>query len=316
MNSPLVSIIIPTYNRAHLIGETLDSVLAQTYTNWECIVVDDGSTDDTDKLLAAYCEKNPHFQYHQRPTNRPKGANTCRNYGFELSKGKYVNWFDSDDVMHQDKLLIQVKALENSDYNFSVCQTLVFENSKENIIGLSSENIYSSNVFEDYVTQKIVWLTSVPLWKRNFLDKLEYLFDEELQAAQEWEFHCRVLNVCSNYNVVYKELVYLRQHGGSISSNSNMRIKLLNYFVARYKVYTNKTILLSEEATNYIEGMMLFYFKYMIRYDFMKDSFLVFKLLVLNRNMSLKAKFASFMAIASFTLFKKGEMFLKKVSFK
>ena len=61
MQPPLVSIIIPTYNRAHLIGETLDSVLVQTYTHWECIVVDDGSTDGTDALLATYCKKDSRF---------------------------------------------------------------------------------------------------------------------------------------------------------------------------------------------------------------------------------------------------------------
>ena len=69
---PLVSIIILTYNRAHLIGETLDSVLAQTYTHWECIVVDDGSTDATDEVLATYVEKDSRFQYHHRPKDRQK----------------------------------------------------------------------------------------------------------------------------------------------------------------------------------------------------------------------------------------------------
>ena len=77
---PLVSIIIPTYNRAHLIAETLDSIIAQTYTNWECIVVDDGSTDPTDELMETYCKKDSRFQYYHRPKNRPKGANACRNY--------------------------------------------------------------------------------------------------------------------------------------------------------------------------------------------------------------------------------------------
>jgi len=54
--------------------------LAQTYTNWECIVVDDGSTDATPSILKMYCEKDSRFQYHQRPINKPKGANICRNY--------------------------------------------------------------------------------------------------------------------------------------------------------------------------------------------------------------------------------------------
>ncbi len=65
MNNPLVSIIIPTYNRAHLIHETLDSVLAQTYTNWECIVVDDGSSDNTEEVLESYINKDFRFQDYQ-----------------------------------------------------------------------------------------------------------------------------------------------------------------------------------------------------------------------------------------------------------
>ena len=65
MQTPLVSIIIPTYNRVHLIGDTLDSVLSQTYTNWECIVVDDGSTDGTNELLVEYLKKDKRIQYHQ-----------------------------------------------------------------------------------------------------------------------------------------------------------------------------------------------------------------------------------------------------------
>src|SRR5690606_34735075 len=98
MNNPLVSIIIPTYTRAHLIGETLDSVLAQTYTHWECIVVDDGSADGTDTLMKSYCDKDARFQYHHRPADRLPGGNAARNYGFEVSKGEYVMFLDSDDL--------------------------------------------------------------------------------------------------------------------------------------------------------------------------------------------------------------------------
>ena len=76
-----VSIIIPTYNRAHLICETLDSVIAQTYTDWECIVVDDGSNDTTVEIIAEYCKKDNRFQYYQRPQNRLQGGNAARNFG-------------------------------------------------------------------------------------------------------------------------------------------------------------------------------------------------------------------------------------------
>src|SRR5690554_6998972 len=111
--NPLVSIIIPTYNRAHLIGETLDSVLAQTYQNWECIVVDDGSTDNTDEVMAEYMAKDSRFQYHHRPEDRLPGGNAARNYGFEVSKGEYIQWFDSDDIMLQNFILDKVKVLNS-----------------------------------------------------------------------------------------------------------------------------------------------------------------------------------------------------------
>ena len=70
---PLVSVIIPTYNRAHLIGETLDSVLAQTYQNWECIIVDDGSSDDTDEVIGEYVKKDNRFKYYHRPDEHLPG---------------------------------------------------------------------------------------------------------------------------------------------------------------------------------------------------------------------------------------------------
>lgn len=239
-NNPLVSIIIPTYNRAHLIGETLDSVLAQTYTNWECIIVDDGSSDNTDEVVGEYVKKDARFQYHKRPDTHKPGGNGARNYGFELSKGEYVNWFDSDDLMHREKLEIQVKALDKSDYNFSVCQTLVFERSKENVLGLRHEKIESENVLEDFIKRDIVFLTPSALYRKVFLKERNLLFDEELKAAQEWEFICRVLYYSSPYHYIDIALVYVRKHNESISHSMERKSidkKKINYFLARSRVY-------------------------------------------------------------------------------
>ena len=109
----LISIIIPTYNRSNFIGETLDSILAQNYKNWECIIVDDASTDYTDELLDFYCKKDSRIQYFHRPLELKKGANSCRNYGFSRSRGKYVKWFDSDDVMHISYLKHNIETLNS-----------------------------------------------------------------------------------------------------------------------------------------------------------------------------------------------------------
>ena len=88
-----ISIIIPTYKRSHLLTKTLISVQEQTYEDWECIIVDDGSTDDTQKIVKEFCDLDHRFSLHNRPVSKPKGANSCRNYGLEISQGEYLIFF-------------------------------------------------------------------------------------------------------------------------------------------------------------------------------------------------------------------------------
>jgi glycosyltransferase involved in cell wall biosynthesis len=126
---PLVSIIIPTYNREHLIGETLDSVLGQTYANWECIVVDDGSNDKTEEIINSYFEKDKRFKFYHRPTNRKKGASACRNYGLEKSKGELIQFLDSDDLLAKNKLEEQIKLYKPGDLSLMTCKWGGFEES-------------------------------------------------------------------------------------------------------------------------------------------------------------------------------------------
>jgi glycosyltransferase involved in cell wall biosynthesis len=316
MDKLLVSIIIPTYNRGNLISETLNSILSQTYQNWECLVIDDGSIDNTKLIVEGYVNDDNRFYYYQRPNKRNKGANACRNFGFELCTGDSIIWFDDDDLMHRDLLLKQTNSLKSINYNYSVCQTLVFKEKVENIIGLKSKVINSNNIFEDYLKQKVILLTPSAIWKKTFLNKFEYLFDEDLQAAQEWEFYCRVLSTCPDYAILTDELVYIREHEGNMSSKSNYRLKLWNYFLARYKVYSNKSIMLNESLIVFLEDFMLFYFKQMIRKGYLKEAFLAFKIFVIKTSrLSLKAKFSAFLSLVSFTIFNRGDFFLKRISF-
>jgi len=104
MLDKLVSIIIPTYNRGSLIAESLDSILNQSYQNWECIIIDDGSSDNTFDVVNPYVIKDKRIKILNRPDFKPKGANACRNYGLSLSKGDFVLWFDSDDIIHPNCL--------------------------------------------------------------------------------------------------------------------------------------------------------------------------------------------------------------------
>ena len=215
---PLVSIIIPTYNRCHLIGETLDSIIAQTYSNWECIVVDDGSIDHTRKLLEFYSQTDSRIQFHQRPKNRPKGANACRNYGFEVSKGKYINWFDSDDLMNNKYCEKAVFTLGmNKEIDFVFFNYKVFEQEKSNII-FEQENS-SKKALEDYFSGKINFSTCGIVWKRQSISSVSY--NEKLNKSQELNF------IFNNYKETKGRLsgefidycaYYLRKHESSIVS--------------------------------------------------------------------------------------------------
>jgi len=211
---PLVSIIIPTYNRAHLIGETLDSVLAQTYTNWECIVVDDGSTDGTDEVLAEYVAKDSRFQYYHRPNDRLKGANACRNYGFELSKGEYVNWFDSDDLMTVDHILVKVQSILKTNTSYVIAQSKFFN-------GGCVEQDYSFSVkdinLHSYITQKVNWLTYDIMIKSNLARSIE--FNEKLQSGQEFNYFAKLVSKSTKCNKVLDILTLRRCHDVSIQAN-------------------------------------------------------------------------------------------------
>ncbi|MCK0125018.1 glycosyltransferase family 2 protein [Gelidibacter sp. F2691] len=238
MTQPLVSIIIPTFNRAHLIGETLDSILAQTYTHWECIVVDDGSTDETEALMMTYVTKDARFQYYQRPISHLPGGNGARNYGFKISNGEYIQWFDSDDLMHPNKLCKQINVLESSIKMFSVCQTQQFSVDINQLLGLRSKQIYSNNPAVSFIKGEIVFLTQAPIFKREFLIKHKLFFDENLKAAQEWEFFSRCLLVINDYEVENMALVYLRRHDKSITSSSVDNDLRWFYYLARLKIFS------------------------------------------------------------------------------
>lgn len=119
MHQPTVSVILPTYNRARLVGRSIESVLRQTYEDFELIVVDDGSTDDSAAILAHY-ERDPRVRVVRLDRNR--GVSTARNAGADAATGKYLAYNDSDDVWHPDKLEKQMRAmLSASDDDYAVC---------------------------------------------------------------------------------------------------------------------------------------------------------------------------------------------------
>ena len=310
-----ISVIIPTFNRSQFLGETLDSVLAQTYQDWECIVVDDGSKDHTKELLEFYCEKDSRFKYFKRPDDCLKGANACRNLGFEKSKGEFILWYDSDDLMKADKLEIQLEALIKSDTDFCVAPSQIFDDSSGEILGFRFEQLSSDNLMFDYARMKIGWMTPAVLWSKQFLKNSDVLFNEELQAAQEWEFHLRIIAKDPRFCIIEKSLDLIRQHGKSITYDTENPEREWYYFLARLEVYRNCNRNFDRNTREFLKLYLLTRFKEMIR---SKNTFVFqayLKYLAREKTTPRRSKLNALLAIISFKIFGKGNHFLQRIKY-
>ncbi|MCH4821586.1 glycosyltransferase family 2 protein [Gramella lutea] len=266
---PLVSIIIPTFNRVHLIGESLDSILAQTYEYWECIVVDDGSNDYTQELLSFYCEVDSRIKYIGRPKSLPAGANACRNLGLENSNGVFVKCLDSDDLLTKNYLEKKVKVFKDPSVDLVVCNYLLFRDNgfKSRPFNNSSN---SKDLLSDYVSGQININAQSCLWRKKAIK--DHQFDPNLKRAQELDFHFRILRD-KELEVIFlpENLVFIRDHRESISgefSRGNLeairsdllvRAKILEYLSG----FQGRTVEKERAFNLYLPGIMqLIHFKY------------------------------------------------------
>lgn len=211
-NQPLVSIIIPVFNRESIVKETLDSVKNQDYFNLECIIVDDGSTDNTVAVVKQYIAKDSRFKLFRRPDNYASGGNGARNYGFSQTNGVYLQWLDSDDLLKPSKISKQVKQFQyHPEINLCLCGVLVFNNTEK--YSKPNSTIPESHLFESYATKETSIGTNQPLWKKEFLESKK-LYDEKVVRGQDYDFFVRMFSEANiNYKNVNENLVLVRSAG-------------------------------------------------------------------------------------------------------
>ena len=250
---PLISIIIPTYNRAHLIGETLDSILTQTYTHWECIAIDDGSTDTTENALKEYVVKDPRFQYYKRPKNRPKSANTCRNYGLELAKGNYIIFFDSDDLMTPKHIEIKLEAIQKNNYDYAIAQTRFFNYDAGNAL-LEKQYHYQTKdiTVHNYICHKISWLTYDTLIQSDLAKSIS--FNETLKAGQEYNYFCKLILKSTNALLIEDIVTLRRYHDASIRGRlrKNKIQQYQSYFNTYWQTYLDIQRVASDDSKRFL----------------------------------------------------------------
>ncbi|HRN94546.1 MAG: glycosyltransferase family 2 protein [Chitinophagales bacterium] len=234
MEEPLVSIVIPVFNRAHLVFDALDSVLSQTYSNWECIVVDDGSTDNTWEVIKCYAKKDSRIKIFKRD-RLPKGAPTCRNIGVEKSSADYIIFLDSDDILFSFCLEKRMEFVYKNP-NFDLVFFQVFGNRNKQF---KYRTIYKvKDIILSLLSFESTLQTTSPIWQKELLQKING-WDEEALAWQDPEIHVRALLAAKSYCWAY-ELpdVYIRNPTNNKSiTSSNSAKKHISILKTQYKIW-------------------------------------------------------------------------------
>lgn len=188
---PRVSVIIPCYNRQELLRETLDSVVAQAYPDWETIVVDDHSEDGSLELARGYARRDRRVRVVQR-VGEVRGGNVCRNQGLRVANGDYIVFLDSDDLLSSTCLEHRVAEIDRlPDCGFVVYQTEVFRKRIGDQRVLWNRHTGPPDL-DRYLSNDPVWHTSGPIWRTEVLEQLGG-FDERLLSFQDWDLHVRAL---------------------------------------------------------------------------------------------------------------------------
>lgn len=230
MNSK-VSVIVPCYNQAQFLAETLDSVLVQTYENWECIIVNDGSTDNTEVIAKEYCNKDNRFIYHKKENG---GLSSARNAGLNIAQGDYVQFLDSDDILLPNKFEYQIRAMETDKSDVCVCHHSMFTTD----INQTWENAFSTCIY-DFTYQNFIYnwgpnfiiAIHSGLFRLSFLQSHNIHFDERIRALEDWLFWTKIACEGASFSELKDKLALYRTH---ISSMSHDHSYMMNNAVKAY----------------------------------------------------------------------------------
>lgn len=255
--SDAISVIIPTYNRAHLIKESLQSVLDQTLKPYEIIVVDDLSTDNTEEVIKSL--NSPLIKYVKN--QRKKGANGARNTGILMAQGEYIAFQDSDDIWLPQKLELQYKELLKNK-NIDLCFCLMSKLDKNfNIIDVVPRNI--KNIKESLQQNNFI-STQMIFTKTEVLKRV--LFDEDLKRLQDWDLVLRLAKII-DMTYVSEVLVMQNNSADSITGNEKIIDAYKTIFKKNPEIkdkgWTNKiySIILREKKYIFLDNILIFYYR-------------------------------------------------------
>ena len=234
-----ISVIIPTYNRAHLICESIQSALLQTHNNIEVIVIDDASTDNTRQVIKKINDNRICYFRH----DRNKGASCARNTGLKKVNGQYVAFLDDDDKWLPSKLEKQLDIFNNGSKSIGLVTCGFRYCYKDQFV----EKVLTNEVreYDKLLVQNVIGSNSLPLVKKECFENAGF-FDETLQSCQDWDLWIRI---AKNYSIDYIPDVLVERlvHGNQITGDINKKIQGREIILKKYfDLLKNNSRLLAE----------------------------------------------------------------------
>ncbi|WP_347273679.1 glycosyltransferase [Candidatus Kuenenia sp.] len=227
---PLVSIVMPTYNCAAYLPESIESILAQTYDTYEVVVIDDGSADNTKLVLEPYMEKIRYIDL-----GRNEGLPTARNLGIQSAKGEYVAFLDADDIWMPEKLEMSIdQFMKNPDAGMVYSKHINIDSKSQFMEGKIMRRLPSGNIFTQlFFEQNFIICSSVVVRKEVF--NKTALFDSELVNCQDWDMWLRIAFYYKAIGIDVP-LVKYRHSSKSLSKNRDNVLKYQKVIID--KIYT------------------------------------------------------------------------------
>ena len=237
MNNRLVSIIMPSYNTANYIGESINSVINQSYKNWELIIVDDCSTDNTDEVIKDFL-KDSRIKYLKNKEN--SGAAISRNKALRMAKGEWIAFLDSDDLWNHKKLEKQIKFMEQNKYNFSYTKYREIDEQGNNL----NIEISGPKKITKFRMYNYCWLGCLTVMYNR--KKIGLIQIKDIKKNNDYAMW---LKICKKENCYLypNSLALYRKRNGSISSQSYL--KLIKWHYKLFREIDNQNIFNSSILT-------------------------------------------------------------------
>lgn len=220
----MISIIIPTYNRSKVIQRAINSILAQSYTNWELLIIDDGGVDNTKSIVEQYKKKHTNIFYHKFPN---MGASIARNIGIGLSKGELVGFLDSDDIWTPGRLELIYNEYKRDKNKFYVTD---FKSNEDNSGKFRTKFLDSNKFKQILLSHNFLGGTINLVVPREMLMNIQG-FDQKLLSCQD---HDIVNRLAENYDIKYlpgEYSIFYRDADNRISAkNKNKLIGHIDYY--------------------------------------------------------------------------------------